>query len=416
LAEVSFKNNTVPQLDNLLREATENIVSKAENDMAILTKRETELLAVAAHQRTHSQSNELKTIYTGKETRLAARDVALTEKREYFQALKLKKTEFERSKKRKARKKGSDDDDEQVDLTASIDKVVEGADAGNAEQKAAKQKAVAALGKKAPMPPKKADAPMPQGGPLMSAEDGENMLNGLLDFDGVDDLGLEDDARPDLPLEGDLGGLGDNEEDVLLKVALYLSLEAGSEINLADQCFTFSAQDGSDVNAFCFKEELAGPALIARGRKPGTAVGDGNCLPHSLSQHARKWEEHDDGSEINLFTKAAVRASVTAFVRDPLTKLPLTEETHALAHLAGQVERAAWATKFKADEEYLYPCFLIAFGCLAKRNVGIWVNSSADLNNPKPLLVKFDFAAALDSGRDEVAFVNHNHWIPVFKQ
>ena len=121
------------------------------------------------------------------------------------------------------------------------------------------------------------------------------------------------------------------------------------------------------------------------------------------------------GSEFNLFTKAGVRSSVTAFVRDPLTVLPLTEETHALAHLAEQVERAAWATKFKADHEYLYPCFLIAFGCLAKRNVGIWVNSSADVSNPKPLLVKFDFAA-LDSERDEVAFVNHNHWIPVFKE
>jgi hypothetical protein len=43
------------------------------------------------------------------------------------------------------------------------------------------------------------------------------------------------------------------------------------------------------------------------------------------------------------------------------------EETHALAHLTGQVKQAAWAAKFKADDEYLYPCFLLAFGCLARQ-------------------------------------------------
>ena len=218
-------------------------------------------------------------------------------------------------------------------------------------------------------------------------------------------------------------GPEDEEEDAVMKVALYLSQQSqAGDPELSQLCLTLPQQDGSAAGAYLFDENLAVDAFVACGddREVGTAVVDGNCMPDSVRQLVqRSWDdEMREGCKANLFTKTGVRASVTSFVRDAQNSLPLANEVdQALGHLAQDSHRATWADKFVQDREFTYECFLLAFGVLTGRNVGIWINSSPDVKKPVPLLVKFDFAAGGAGGeRDEVAFVNHNHWIPIYRK
>ena len=60
--------------------------------------------------------------------------------------------------------------------------------------------------------------------------------------------------------------------------------------------------------------------------------------------------------------------------------------------------------------------FLIAFGFMTNRNVGVWyATENEDGNKISVAMLGYDIPGALArSDRVEVAFVNGNHFVPVF--
>jgi hypothetical protein len=397
---VSFKTNTVAQLDGLYAEEAKKITENAEIQLATMTKREGELYAIEALKRSHSQLAEIKLFQQKRQDCISAKEASLRQRQDYFQRLKAKKTEAERVRKRKQRK-GAGDEGGVVDLTPGLVAFDDSINNQHERERALankKQKSVEGLGKTPVSSESSKSVDESQVHPMSAAQ-------GLMFLLNAPKVG-EDNGKND----------DDNGEDADLKLALYLSLESGHDRGVAGQILTFRKTNGDQVNAHYFDEELISTAMEHHGRAAGTARVNGDCLPDTLGQLAQKWSEDVKADcVVNVFTPKAVRKTVTSFVSNEQTKLPLIEEHLPLSHLSQDSARILWADKFKGDQVWVYECFLIAFGILTKRNVGIWINSSDDVGAPKPLLVKFNFAEVESDECDEVAFVNHNHWIPIFR-
>ena len=92
-----------------------------------------------------------------------------------------------------------------------------------------------------------------------------------------------------------------------------------------------------------------------------------------------------------------------------------TNPNSPLHHLNTNAKRIGWVRKYEKDKVHMLECFVVLFGLFVKRNVGIWINTSPDIDHPIAQLVKFDFGSSSED-RDEVVFVNQDHWIPVFRK
>ena len=109
---------------------------------------------------------------------------------------------------------------------------------------------------------------------------------------------------------------------------------------------------------------------------------------------------------------AVVRRAVTSFVENMANAIPeelTTNPNSPLHHLNTPNQRVGCARTYEVDKVHMLECFVVLFGLFVKRNVGIWINTSSDIDHPIAQLVKFDIDSSSED-RDKVVFViNQDH-------
>ena len=173
---------------------------------------------------------------------------------------------------------------------------------------------------------------------------------------------------------------------------------------------------------------------------------------------------------------AVVRRAVTSFVENMANAIPeelTTNPNSPLHHLNTPNQRVGCARTYEVDKVHMLECFVVLFDLFVNKNVGIWINTFSDIDRPpscpvgeglvagdvgfflstckkgnsklfipslcwlshtmaygpshvgpylhdgQSIIHNFNVATRFDTNsedRDEVVFVNQDHWIPVFRK
>jgi hypothetical protein len=205
--------------------------------------------------------------------------------------------------------------------------------------------------------------------------------------------------------------------DLALAVSMIESVYAATtEAQRRQQAFGMYTSDGELVRTYFLRESVLQEGL-PQDRTAGRAVGDGNCAIDSALQLRPPSIPIQSKYELRCAVMSYVKGEMPATDRLRPANKQLFEATGQLRDFACGDERQAWARSFSPDGEYVGEEFLFVLGLMWERNVALWVNTAPPDAALKLTCIEFRHdRAAPDSEPLEFAFVNHNHFIPVFSR
>ena len=199
----------------------------------------------------------------------------------------------------------------------------------------------------------------------------------------------------------------------MLAVAFYLADEAERERRGP----LLQLMTNGELLSVCYLTTSAAERLLRSiGRYVREVVIDGNCLPHSLATWFNYVRMNNPDAVrldhlVSPLTTRSVRLRTTSFVEHGDFD---TTGSHTLRdRLSTPAQRAAWVSTYRKNREFSYPPFALAFVQLLGRPVTliVWVGDGAAGITP----LRFPASGEGEPLELELVFVNHNHWMPVFK-
>jgi hypothetical protein len=219
------------------------------------------------------------------------------------------------------------------------------------------------------------------------------------------------------------GNTGADEFDVGLAVSMIESAYFEQpQSSLRELAFAMYTADKQMILVYFLSESVLHEVMRALGKIVGTAVGDGDCLLWSALTLARSGSHNIPQASIPA-TPLLLREAVTTYIKTIFAPsgLPVNDnlfgEDGQLEQFSTPASRLAWANKYVVGGKYVGEEFAFAIGLFWKRNVNLWINVSVYSPGTKPTLMclKFRYGNVEPGSLPlEFAFVNHNHYIPVF--